>query len=186
MKNRNNQVEDALLEDAWASAVSHNTLSGKPPLLSTSSSQDSGPNENLRANVGRSRDSGFTGSGRRLKAAIQNGDTVPDRKPKLPPRYTDKPSSVVRLNHDDERSEFSGLTASTAITYARPPVARSKRLNPREMDEDLELEEAFIDAEIFSAKERRLTQSNSMPHVGGGALRGSTKLNVITSRGSYV
>ena len=119
MKNRNNKVEDALLEDAWASAVSHNTSTGKPALLSASSSQDSGPNENLRANVGRSH-SGSIGSKGRMKGSIQSRDRDPDMKPKLPPRYTDradKPSSVVRLHHDDERSEFSGLTASTA-TYA--------------------------------------------------------------------
>jgi hypothetical protein len=182
MKNRNNMVEDALLEDAWASAVSHSTSNEKHILLSTSSSLDSGPNENLRGNVGKSRDSG---GGNRLKGKFQSSDAGRNMKPKLPPRYSDTPSSVVRLHHDDERSEFSGLTASTA-TYARLQVSRSRRLNPREMDEDLELEEAFIDAEIFSAKNRRLTQSNSMPHVGGGALRGSTKLNVLPSRGSFV
>ena len=66
---------------------------------------------------------------------------------------------------EDDVSEFSGFTSSTAQYFARPPPSRI-HLTPREMEDDLDLEEAFIDAEIYSARERRMTDSHQRKQQG--------------------
>jgi hypothetical protein len=84
---------------------------------------------------------------------------------RLPPGYSDKPSTIVRLTHmEDDISEFSGHTYSTHYGN-RPPPSRIL-LSPREMDDDLELEEAWIDTEICSAKERRMADSHNRKRGG--------------------
>jgi len=52
-------------------------------------------------------------------------------------------------------NEFSKLTGYETAFYRLPP-ARTKRMDSREMSDDLELEEAFMDTKIFNAKHRRI------------------------------
>ncbi|KAG7372329.1 IQ calmodulin-binding motif-containing protein [Nitzschia inconspicua] len=79
---------------------------------------------------------------------------------RLPPVtiHTKRPSSVARMHRDgenDDTSVFSQLTGST-MTFARPAHVRVVRKVPvSQMEDEFQLEEAFIDAEIFHAKERR-------------------------------
>lgn len=54
---------------------------------------------------------------------------------------------------EDTKSEVSALTI--ASSHFRTPRSRLTTLSHRALDEDLHLEEAFIDAEIAGAKERR-------------------------------
>eukprot|EP00934_Nitzschia_sp_Nitz4_P007842 Nitzschia sp. Nitz4//scaffold263_size26989//15141//20918//NITZ4_008226-RA/size26989-processed-gene-0.25-mRNA-1//-1//CDS//3329544772//7832//frame0 len=129
MKNRNEKVEDELLDDCWESAMSQGVS-----------------NENKAVNHG---PLGY------WKPPRQISTTASKR------RTEDRPSAIVRLNYDDDHSEFSGLTANTG-NYIRQPLSRKKQHNVVTRDEDLELEEAFIDAQIFTAKERR-TQSLGGP-----------------------
>jgi hypothetical protein len=177
MKNRTDKAEDALLEDAWLSAVSHSNIENEPfyhqisNLASTCSRDELPENENdpQRGPRSRSREPTEKRQQRqRSNSAGRGGNPVQadgakdqaKKKHRLPPGYSDKPSTIVRLHHDDDQSEFSGLTASTA-NFMRLPPSRMRRLGSREMDEDLELEEAFIDAEIYSAKERRMADKRS-------------------------
>jgi hypothetical protein len=44
---------------------------------------------------------------------------------------------------------------STA-TFSRISLSRMKRREPRDLDEDLELEEAFMDYEISARQDRRM------------------------------
>jgi hypothetical protein len=104
--------------------------------------------------------------------ALQQRRQQEDARYRLPPSTirTDKHSSVVRLHHgyDDDTSVFSQLTGMTGstMTFARPAhhirVLRKVALN--DMEDEFQLEEAFIDAEIFHAKERRQMASNSQCH----------------------
>jgi len=74
-------------------------------------------------------------------------------------------SQVVRLQYedDDNASEFSQLTGST-MAYAPHPTTSSARMIRKidavDIDDDFQLEEAFIDAEIHYAKERRHLAGN--------------------------
>ena len=56
-------------------------------------------------------------------------------------------------------SAFRAVTSSTVNVHRVPPP-RMRKINSWERDEDLELEEAFIDAEIFTAKQRRKVDSS--------------------------
>jgi len=151
MKNRNNRVEDDLLEDAWVSALS--SCHDEPSFISSSKFQ----NENVRANVQCHSDRGMVSpmASRPGTQTKRNNNTALDWKNR-PPR------PMIQLHNDDDRSEFSGLTTSSATLNHRVPISRWKRLNSREMDEDLELEEAFIDAEIFTSKERSVIDKKAV------------------------
>jgi len=58
---------------------------------------------------------------------------------------------------DDDASEFSQLTGSTTAFAPHPTttVRMIRKVDAVDMDDDFRLEEAFIDAEIYQAKERR-------------------------------
>lgn len=170
MKKRNNKVEDLLLEDAWSSAIQAGTK-GAFDNLAMAFSQDSGTNENRRNNGPKSNDLLAMEAVKylnRSKKKKQSRDPCAE-KPLFNAQSThqrvllntyEKPQPFVRMKADDEQSEFSGLTASTA-NFVRVPMPKKKQLGARERDEDLELEEAFIDAEIFSAKERNMAQATN-------------------------
>ena len=80
---------------------------------------------------------------------------------------------------DDDTSVFSQLTGMTqsTMTFARPAhhirVLRKVALN--DMEDEFQLEEAFIDAEIYHAKERRQMASSGRHHSTGRAPRPSRK-----------
>ena len=143
---RNDKIEEALLEDAWR-CVDHVSIAGLELLPQSSSHGSSGNNENIRVNSLKS----IPVLGSQLGKIKR--DPFTDLKPKLPPSYDMKVSQL-----DDEKTEFSGLTMSTAA-FSRLSLTRVKRREPREMDEDLELEEAFMDYEISTRKDRRVTKT---------------------------
>ena len=143
---RNDRIEDALLEDAW-SCVDPVLISGLELLPQSSSHGSSGHNENIRVNSLKSVPVSSSKLGKVKR------DPFTDLKPKLPPSYD------MRISQpDDEKTEFSGVTMSTAA-FSRLSQPRVKRREPREMDEDLELEEAFMDYEISTRKDRRMTKT---------------------------
>lgn len=143
--------EDDLLEDAWLNAVSGSNNIGNELVLGETIS-------NLGANTSKDwthRRSRSSGGGESYRNSSIEVSSISKRKNRLPPAYSHGSSSTARrLNHDEE-VEFSQLTASTSAFYRLPP-ARMKKMDPREMSDDLELEEAYIDAEIFTAKGRRI------------------------------
>jgi hypothetical protein len=143
-KSRNDQVEDALLEDAWG-CFDHASISGLDALPQSSSHGSSGHNENIRVN------SQKTVSVPVKQVRNVKRDPFTDLKPKLPPRYYDMRGSQP----DDDKTELSGVTMSTA-TFSRISLSRMKRREPRDLDEDLELEEAFMDYEISARQDRRM------------------------------
>ena len=156
---KTNRNEDALLEDAWQSAVS-NLGSGH----SFGSANQRGPcvGSFTKSFCAESKEHRLrrTVECAEIDLAVLRQDSTQQHR--LPPRRglpQDTPSTVVPL-HEDDHSELSGLTASTAANYLRLPPSRIGRLNSVEIDEDMELEEAFIDAEIYNAKERRLSERN--------------------------
>ena len=59
----------------------------------------------------------------------------------------------VRGRDFDDRSFVSGVT--TSPRHYRVPPSRMESLSVREMDDDFDLEEAWIDTEINSVRERR-------------------------------
>ena len=170
LKNRASQNDDALLEDAWRSALSNNIDSEQSLPISSSGPYLKGhqllndqqhltPIHYSVAESTKHLPGKLSGSridcnhGVLRQVTTQNHRMPPKRLP------ADKPSSVVRL-HEDDHSELSGLTASTAANYLRIPPSRVSKLSSAEIDEDMELEEAFIDAEICNAKERRISEGN--------------------------
>jgi hypothetical protein len=191
LKNRNERMEDDMLEDAWMTAVSQSNLENEPlhrnlsiPVVSIDWQDESfGNNEPLARSRSRSTEKTASLKQRpRSRSGSRRGDgeqhhntdntkNAPKKKHRLPPGYTDrptsghtdKPSTIVRLhNDDDDHSEFSGLTASTAANAFRMPPSRMRKLDSREIEEDLELEEAFIDAQIYSAKARRMADKRGL------------------------
>lgn len=130
-KNRNSRVEEALLEHAWGCVDNGSLSAGLDAIVQSSSHGSSEHNENIRDNA------------RKWSGAIKR-DPLTDLKSKLPPRYNVRQSLS---QHDDEKTEFSGLTMSTAA-YSRVASSRLKQRVSREVDEDLELEEAFMDYEM--------------------------------------
>lgn len=152
MRSRDNKIEDALLEDAWG-CVDHRSITGPESLFQSSSNGSSGHNENIRVNFQ------LTSSTASKLGGNMKRDPFTDLKPKLPPRYDS------RLPHpDDDKTEFSGVTVSTA-TYSRTSLSRMKRRVPRDLDDDLELEEAFIDYEISNRKDRRMVATGSRSNL---------------------
>jgi len=94
--------------------------------------------------------------------------------------------STLQYDDDDNVSEFSQLTGSTMV-YAPHPTTSSarmiKKIDAVDMDDDFQLEEAFIDAEIYHAKERRHLAGNKSKkkefrknvYVGGGRKQNDDK-----------
>jgi hypothetical protein len=168
-KNRHDNVEDALLEDAWLSAVSHSNLENDPisrhiSNVQPAASLDLGRNKNDQEEGNRSQSRDPSRKNKQGPGNTSRQDRSPNvdssKNQEKKRHRVHKISTIVRLDHDDDRSEFSGLTASTA-NFIRMPLPRMRRLDSGERDEDLALEEAFIDAEIFSAKERRMADKRS-------------------------
>lgn len=123
--------------------------------------QDSsyGQNENIGSNVRFSNEvpTSSVGSGE-LKSKGKSHENV--WRPKPPLKYSDKPSHGIRVQNDDEKSDYSGIAISSTTSVNRLPTFRWKRPDSNEVDDDHELEEAFVDAEIFSPK-----QSNTSKKV---------------------
>ena len=144
---------------------------GEVKNLAMTYSQDTGPNENKRSNDPKTNDllameavkylNRSKNKNRSRDPCVEkpNNNVLASHQRILRNTY-EKPSNFVKMKTDDEQSEFSGLTASTA-NFVRVPMPRKKQMGARERTEDLELEEAFIDAEIFSAKERRMAHNNT-------------------------
>ena len=153
-QNRSDRLEDNFLEDAWISAV-HSNIENEPLYRQISNAESENGRRRRSASSSRNKQEPHAETSRKLSK----------KKQRLPPGSSDKPSTIVRLHHDDDQSEFSALTASTAnfmrAYQHQSNQSRLRRLGTREMDEDLELEEAFIDAEIFIAKERKMSDKRS-------------------------
>lgn len=178
LKNRNDRVEDELLEDAWMSTMSQDKGHGDALVLALSASQDRHTGDRHRKTS--------TPREKKKESINQKHLKIPPKpKTSAPQGYFDRPSTIVRLHHDDDQSEFSGLTASTT-NLVRQPASRMKKRFSRDMDEDLELEEAFIDAQIFTAKERRMAHNNRQgaitPSRNKTRVSTTTRVNVISSR----
>jgi hypothetical protein len=167
LKSKSNQSEDALLEDAWVSAMSFQEGETSFHHLSGTWTKSDVLHDLDLVSVHPTSEGGrkgyeVTGSKKRgtrksARVNVTSEGNLDDliRKQRPPRAHSDKPASVVGLPEDD-RSELSGLTSSTVANYLlRTPQSRRDTLSKKEIDEDLDLEEAFIDAEIHSAKERR-------------------------------
>lgn len=139
------ETEDDLLESIWA-----NTMEKKPK-ASTKSRRPSGvPRTTPRSSAsvaGSSSDN--RGVIRRFKA---NPNLVSSRDP--PVRY----SNQARDN--DERSMCSQSTASRS-TISRPVPSRLTTYSPKELIDDVSLEEAWIDVEISQLKEQQRSKKSS-------------------------
>ena len=171
---RGERIDEDMLEDAWSCALSNCENEPGPyhQVSNLSMSKEWGPAQDCWAmeessHTYHSSDPMSNNSQRKQGSRRKSSDhgyhqqhqPVKNRH-RLPPGYSDKPSTIVRLTHmEDDVSEFSGFTSSTAQYVSRPPPSRI-RLSSREMEDDMELEEAFIDAEIYSARERRMADSH--------------------------
>lgn len=137
MKTRNDRVEDDLLEDAWASSVDKAAfeIGCDSWRLHAHDSSSSGQNENIGSNIRFTHESPSSTfrAGSELKGKAKSRDIA--CRPKAP------------------KSEFSGIAISTVTSVNRVPTFRWKRPGSHEINEDHELEEAFVDAEIFSPKQ---------------------------------
>jgi hypothetical protein len=151
-KRNDNNGEDDLFEDAWLNAVSGSNLENDSFLAQTISNLGSNASKDGSRNDGHRRSSSRGGDS--FKKDSKKASTGAKKMNRLPPAYSHGPSTVLRVNHD-EPSEYSQVTASTT-TFFRLPPARMTKMDPREMSEDLELEEAYMDAEISNAKGRRI------------------------------
>jgi hypothetical protein len=152
-RKRTDNGEDDLLEDAWLSAVSGSNLENDSFLaqtisnLGSNASKDGSRNDGHRRSPSRGDDS-YQKDSKKASAGAK-------KKNRLPPAYSLGPSTVLPINRDEQGEYYSQLTASTTTFYRLPPP-RMKKMDPREMSEDLELEEAYMDAEICNAKDRRI------------------------------
>jgi len=148
-----NDVEEALLEDVWIGLLAQSNLDEEP---FTRHYTNFGP-----GSVGE----GSLGSQRRrhklLYKTAQSGN----------------PSSVLKLRPEeiDDASECSQLTSST-MAFAPHPTSSTRmirKVDAIDMDDDFRLEEAFIDAEICQAKERRhlagITNTGKKIHKRSGS-----------------
>eukprot|EP00547_Thalassionema_nitzschioides_P012137 CAMPEP_0194258030 /NCGR_PEP_ID=MMETSP0158-20130606/40418_1 /TAXON_ID=33649 /ORGANISM="Thalassionema nitzschioides, Strain L26-B" /LENGTH=2814 /DNA_ID=CAMNT_0038997287 /DNA_START=32 /DNA_END=8472 /DNA_ORIENTATION=+ len=77
----------------------------------------------------------------------------------------ERPAEIISLKklntHYDDSDAFSEVSGLTSASCFRSPRSRIKSMNQRAMEEDLELEEAYIDTNIQSAKEKRKTHRAS-------------------------
>ena len=156
MKTRKDRVEDDLLEDAWASAVDKGGFDIGCDSLRLHDS-GSGQNENIGSNIRFTPEfpiSSKAGGGE-LKDNAKSRDNV--RRPKDPRRYSDKSTQGIRVQNDGEKSDYSAFAVSSTTSINRLPTLRWKRPNSRDMDEDQELEEAFMDAAIFSPRQPNIS-----------------------------
>jgi IQ calmodulin-binding motif len=185
------KMEDSLLEDAWEAAVSRSNLEEEPftrtysnmgsviPMDTRSiASMDHESVTHVETgsivmaqpvtamvmdppgSVASSNLRGSTTGSRSLYRRQQE-----EMRYRLPPTtiHTKKAEGASRVYHDnDDASVFSQLTGST-MTFARPAHVRVVRkiVPMSEMEDDFQLEEAFIDAEIVHAKERRQMANTS-------------------------
>jgi hypothetical protein len=186
-KKRTNNVEDSLLEDAWEAmsrsnleedrftATCSNMGSGGVVHMDTRSlasmdlesvSVETGSVVMAHRMTGTMMDPPGSVAGNNLRGTTNcsRSRQQEETRYRLPPPttiHTNRPSTVARLHHDsDDASVYSQLTGST-MTFARPSHLRVARKVPvNEMDDEFQLEEAFIDAEIIHAKERRQMASS--------------------------
>ena len=68
------------------------------------------------------------------------------------------PADTIRVARHVDDDDCTQVSALTSVSLFRPPAARSKTFSKKELDDDFSLEEAWIDTEIKSVKER-MTQS---------------------------
>ena len=155
--------EDFLLEDAWENSVCDSNLENDD---SFSYHNISNLTSNSKEWVGNENDR--DGGGQRIDCQKTSGNSKKKmmKKNRLPPAYSSASKSSTRKvllphqQHEDDQSEYSQLSGSTCQHYRLPP-ARMKKMSSREMDEDLELEVAYMDAEISSAKDRRMVEKQT-------------------------
>ena len=150
---------DSILDDAWSVSVNEENLRNEPMYKCISKipsrSRTTHRSTTSKRASSRSRSQNMTRDG---GMSPELKSTRPTKtKPLLPPAaYAfDQPSGEIRVTCDDS-TVLSCLTSATNNMHRRMPPSRMKKLNSAEINEDLELEEAFIDAEIQNAKERRL------------------------------
>ncbi|OEU15173.1 hypothetical protein FRACYDRAFT_261552 [Fragilariopsis cylindrus CCMP1102] len=137
VEKRTDDVEEALLEDVWLGLVARGNMEEEP----------------------------FTRHYTNFGAGSVGEDSIAGSRVRKQQLRHPTSSAVVGLHQyddDDDTSEFSQLTGST-MAYAPHPttsIRMIRKVDAIDMDDDFQLEEAFIDAEIHHAKERRHLAGN--------------------------
>ena len=137
VEKRTDDVEEALLEDVWLGLVARGNMEEEP----------------------------FTRHYTNFGAGSVGEDSIAGSRVRKQQLRHPASSAVVGLHQyddDDDTSEFSQLTGST-MAYAPHPttsIRMIRKVDAIDMDDDFQLEEAFIDAEIHHAKERRHLAGN--------------------------
>ncbi|CAJ1955091.1 unnamed protein product [Cylindrotheca closterium] len=139
---------DDLLEGAWLDAACDSNLENDPFLAQTianigSKLESRGSNKMI----------GVDGS-RRSVGNCSNEDSSKSHQTSKKNLIPPSKSSTSTQN------EFSKLTGSQT-TFYRLPLARMRRMDSREMNEDLKLEEAFMDTKISNARKRRIAKKQT-------------------------
>ena len=156
-RRKNQQMEDAILETAWQKTSRTGMDIYRSKRRTTAASKgihdDDGVKllqDTLQDLQSRSRCGMYASSSPR-----SNNNSIGGALPSL--LNMDSNQSV-----NDDSSVLSGLTGATTqlsqTTSRRPTPSRVKRFSPEEIDEEYFLEEAFLDAEIHSAKSRRQSE----------------------------
>jgi hypothetical protein len=137
VEKRTDDVEEALLEDVWLGLVARGNMEEEP----------------------------FTRHYTNFGAGSVGEDSIAGSRVRKQQLRQPASSAVVgsyQYDDDDDTSEFSQLTGST-MAYAPHPttsIRMIRKVDAIDMDDDFQLEEAFIDAEIHHAKERRHLAGN--------------------------
>ena len=92
------------------------------------------------------------------------------------------PADTIRVARHVDDDDCTQVSALTSVSLFRPPAARSKTFSKKELDDDFSLEEAWIDTEIKSVKER-MTQSTEKRPSSSGSQRVS--FGRTSSRGRH-
>eukprot|EP00529_Nitzschia_sp_RCC80_P009033 CAMPEP_0113470726 /NCGR_PEP_ID=MMETSP0014_2-20120614/16598_1 /TAXON_ID=2857 /ORGANISM="Nitzschia sp." /LENGTH=2347 /DNA_ID=CAMNT_0000363313 /DNA_START=663 /DNA_END=7706 /DNA_ORIENTATION=+ /assembly_acc=CAM_ASM_000159 len=182
-KNRTNNVEDALLEDAWMNAVTSNggAAADDEPFIRHYTHLNSAGHKHSGSETG-------SRTNKTLASSMQSTNRHDGKSHRLPlgpsgvPK-AEKPSTIVRLHHDDDEASVLSQLTGTTMTYVHPSRVHSQRsrkatTTTTDMNDEFQLEEAFIDAEIYHAKERRQMEGTSRS-------RDSTRHNYSVSNRGY-
>jgi hypothetical protein len=154
-KNRQVAAEDALLEHAWRNTVNgcnlenNSFLSQKFSVGGFTTSKESEGSRHLCCKIQDSQS--------RRHYDKKEGDIYREtkmKKKRLPPTYSDALSSISGVLEEDDKTDHSQITASPS-TFYRFPSAR-KKMSSKDLNDDLKLEQAYMDAEICNAKDRRI------------------------------
>ncbi|KAL3943446.1 MAG: hypothetical protein SGBAC_002494 [Bacillariaceae sp.] len=134
---------DDLLEGAWLDAACDSNLENDSFLAQTI------------ANIGSQLESRGSKDMSTFEGSSQSIGNYSNEKDGRKSHPKAKKNLLPPSESNSTANEFSKLTGSETTFYRLPP-ARMRRMDSREMDDDLELEEAFMDTKIFNAKSRRI------------------------------